>query len=61
MYNSILEVLEEDEEEVVVEEVKKQEDCMFRRIMPQVSIHVAATHQTSQHQTLKSQIQMVGP
>ena len=27
----------------------------------QVSIHVAATHQTSEHQTLKSQIQMVGP
>ena len=27
----------------------------------QVSIHVVATHQTSQHKTLKSQIQMVGP
>ena len=26
MYNSILEVLEEDEEEVVVEKVEKQED-----------------------------------
>ena len=24
-------------------------------------VHVAATHQTSQHQTLKSQIQMLGP
>ena len=30
-------------------------------LFSQVSIHVAATHQTSQHQTLKSQIQMVGP
>ena len=26
-----------------------------------MSIHVAVTHQTSQHQTLKSQIQLVGP
>ena len=28
--------------------------------MTQVSIHVAVTHQTSQHQTLKSHIQLEG-
>ena len=27
----------------------------------QVSIHIAASHKTSQHQTLISQIQIVGP
>ena len=29
--------------------------------VPHVSIHVSATHQTSQHQTLKSLIRIVGP
>ena len=29
--------------------------------LPQVSVHVAKTHQTSQHQTRKQQIHMVGP
>ena len=30
-------------------------------VPPQVSIHVAASHKASQHQTLISQIQIVGP
>ena len=32
-----------------------------RRISTQVSIHVAASHKAPQHQTLISQIQIVGP
>ena len=33
----------------------------FITCMAQVSIHVAASHKASQHQTLTSQIQIVGP
>ena len=36
-------------------------NCHSTAFISQVSIHVAAPHQTSQHQTLKPQIQMVGP
>ena len=36
-------------------------NIIYKDTLSQVSIHVAASHKASQHQTLISQIQIVGP